>query len=318
MLEGQGVSKAQLQAELENLKQSVIDPKLGIWGPNSLVWEINRHSTVMFGAGRANVLQLLHPWVANGIDQHSATQSDPFGRLRRTFLNVFAMTFGDLEQVLDAAVRVYKVHNAIKGELVENSGRFDKGSAYYANHSGALMWVHATLMETSVRMYELFQHPLSAREKNQFYTESKLFGHLFGIPQDTYPADWEGFIEYSEAMWRSDCLVAGNVAKEMVAMVFSLRWWLQPALDLHRFHTAMLLPANLNLALGFAQQSQENQRRFDRQVANIKRGLRYAPRHIKYLSPYLEALARIEGKRKAPVLTRGMNKLLLGRSELVI
>jgi hypothetical protein len=123
------VTRAALEAELERLRADVGDPRAGIFGPGSKLWEVNRSSAVFLGAGRAALLQLAHPWVATAIEQHSHTRQDPIGRFQRTFARVFAMVFGDLDSALEAARSVHTVHTHIEGELA------------------ALLWVHATLFD---------------------------------------------------------------------------------------------------------------------------------------------------------------------------
>jgi uncharacterized protein (DUF2236 family) len=72
------------------------DPRVGLFGPHSKVWEVNRYSLIFLGAGRAALLQLAHPMVALGVAHHSRASHDPLGRFRGTFVQVFPMIFGDL------------------------------------------------------------------------------------------------------------------------------------------------------------------------------------------------------------------------------
>jgi uncharacterized protein (DUF2236 family) len=52
----------------------------GVFGPRSLTWQIDRESAIFFGAGRALLLQLGHPWVAAAIEPHSNAFADPILR----------------------------------------------------------------------------------------------------------------------------------------------------------------------------------------------------------------------------------------------
>ena len=57
------------------------DPFLGFYGPDSMMWRINREA-VLLGAGPcALLLQIAHPSVARGVAEHSTFESDPFSRL---------------------------------------------------------------------------------------------------------------------------------------------------------------------------------------------------------------------------------------------
>ncbi len=311
------ITREDLKEQLEVMRQRVVDPKAGLFGPGSMVWEVSRHSTVFFGAGRANLLQLAHPWVTHAIDQHSATQTDPLGRLRRTFINVFTMTYGSLDQVVDSAFRVHQIHDAIRGKISENTGAFSAGSGYVANHAGSMIWVHATLWETAAKMYELFQRPLSAEEKERYYEETKLFAFLFGIPEALLPPNWNEFLEYNRKMWDSDELKVGEVGRRLAYYIFHMNPWLTPALQRHAIHTAMLLPDRLREEFALPEKTKWNQRQFDFDVALLKKAMPLMPKHVRYVPTYLEALGRIEGRMKPDPITSITTRALLGVPQLV-
>lgn len=310
------ITKDDLQARLEEMSQRVMNPREGIYGPHSIAWKVNRHTDIMFGAGCANLLQLAHPWVSQAIDQHSKTQTDPLGRLRRTFLNVHSMVFGSLDQVLDAAVKVHNIHAAITGKASETTGRTRQGSDYHANHVGAMLWVHATLWVTGLRVYELFHGPLTTPERDQYYEESKLFAFLFGVPQAAIPERWDDFIAYFDRVVASDELAVGAVGRQLVEYIFNMKVYLLPILKRHQIHTALLLPEKLRVEFGLPERSARNQAKFDFDVKLIGRVMRNAPASVKYLPPYIEATKRIEGSAIGPV-TRMTNRILYGQPLLV-
>lgn len=310
------ITKDDLRAQLEAMQQRVLDPKVGIYGPNSMAWKVNKYTTVMFGAGCANLLQLAHPWVTHAIDQHSQTQTDPFGRLRRTFLNVHSMVFGSLDQVLDSAVKVHNIHAKIVGQVSESTGTSGKGSDYMANQVGAMLWVHATLWITGLQMYELFHHPVTKAERDQYYEESKYFAYLFGIPDSAIPETWEDFMDYFNTTVDSDLLAVGDVGRELVEYIFTMRSYLIPLLNRHRIHTSVLLPEKLREEFRFPRVTPSVQAKFDRDVKIIRAVMRVAPANVKYLPCYLEARQRIHGE-KTNLPTKITNRLLYGRPHLV-
>lgn len=309
------ITREDLQARLEEMSQRVLNPKEGLYGPRSMAWKVNRHTDIMFGAGCANLLQLAHPWVSQAIDQHSKTQTDPLGRLRRTFLNVHAMVFGSLDQVLDSAIRVHNIHTAITGKVSETAGRTQKNTEYRANQVGAMLWVHATLWVTGLRVYELFHGALSKAERDQYYAESKLFAYLFGIPDSAIPQTWEDFMAYYDAVVESDQLAVGDVGRQLVQFIFNMKY-VRPLLHRHEIHTAILLPERLKKEFGLPERSRRNQERFDFDVKLIRNIMRVAPANVKYLPPYIEAKRRIEGV-PAGVVIRATNRLIYGQPQLV-
>lgn len=310
------ITKDDLKAQLELMTQRVMNSREGLYGPKSMSWKVNRHTSIMMGAGAANLLQLAHPWVSQAIDQHSKTQTDPFGRLQRTFLNVHSMIFGSLDQVLESAVRVHNIHAKITGQTTETAGRTQKGSAYFANQISAMLWVHATLWVTGLRVYELFHKPLTKAERDQFYEESKLFAFLFGIPESALPPTWEDFIAYFDGVVNSDQLAVGDVGRQLVEYIFSMRAWLMPALNRHKIHTAVLLPDRLRAEFGFPEITAKARASFEFDVKLARNFFRIAPDSIKYLPPYIEAQRRIEGSH-AGMVTRWTNQLIYGQPLLV-
>lgn len=173
------VSRADIEGELARLEAEVQRPEAGIYGPGSASWKVDRESIIFLAGGRAALLQLAHPFVAHAVDQHSDTRNDPLGRFQRTFDNVFAMVFGDLAQAERSARRVHAIHTRIQGHIAENVGAFAAGSFYEANDENALMWVHATLLDSAILAYEQVLGPLSPLDRRQYYAESRRFARLF-------------------------------------------------------------------------------------------------------------------------------------------
>ena len=166
------VSVEDLEAHLRLVRMSAVGAREGIFGPGSLMWRISREAAVFFGAGRALLLQLAHPWVAAAIAQHSRTLDDPIDRFHRTFDVVFTMIFGTLDQALAAARRLHRRHIAIYGRLTEDAGPFPAGSVYRANDVAALTWVHATLIDSALVAHDLVLPSLTAEERERYYAES--------------------------------------------------------------------------------------------------------------------------------------------------
>lgn len=313
----QSVRKRDLIQTLEHMKSQVIDPRAGIFGPGSMFWEIGKFSTAFLGGGRAALLQTAHPFVATGIKQHSRTLDDPMSRFRGTFSNVFTMVYGDLDKVMESAVKVHHIHARIQGEIDEEAGAFAKGSRYMANHIDAMIWVHATLWETSVKMYELIIGPLTRDEKERYYRETKMFAYLFGIPEQALPKNWQDFIAYNEMMWNSDQLTVTDSAREISEFLFSFNPLLSPVLSRYKIITSMLMPERLREQYGLPPATAANVAVYERYIGLIKKSYPYMPRAIRYLPPYVEALRRLQGKHQPDIITGTLNKLMLGQANLV-
>lgn len=304
-----------LECELDRVRAAASGSLSGVFGPQSVTWQVDREAAIFLGAGRALLLQLAHPWVAAAIEQHSHTFADPIGRFHRTFSVVFAMVFGSLDQSLGAARGLHRRHAAIKGQMAAAAGPFPAGSWYYANAVPALCWVHATLIETALLAYELVLPPLTAEQRERYYSESRLFAALFGIPDECLPRDWAAFSAYSAAMVQSGTLIVTDQARDMgCRLIAGADTWL-PVPASYRALTAALLPQQIREAFGFAYGAAEQQA-VRQLIARIRRIYPLLPTRLRYVGPYQEAQQRLAGRARPDIVTRLCNRFWIGRAEL--
>jgi uncharacterized protein (DUF2236 family) len=280
-----------------------------------MTWRIDREAVIFLGAGRALLLQLAHPWIAAAVAEHSRTFADPVGRFHRTFDVVFAMVFGSLDKALAAARRLHQRHATIVGRLPEAVGPFALGSPYRANEVAALRWVHATLVDSALVAHDLILPALSVEERERYWAENRLFGALFGLTSADLPPDWASFVAYTTAMTGSDTLSVSAAAREVAAQIFAGgRWWLRPP-RWYQVLSAQMLPDRLRTGFGFTFDEQER-RAADRAVAWIRRAYPKLPTRLRYVGPYQETQARLQGRRQLDWGTRCLNRAWIGRPQL--
>jgi uncharacterized protein (DUF2236 family) len=313
------VTRAELEGWIEALRGEIADPAYGIYGPRSVSWQISKEAVLFIGGGRAALLQLAHPFVAYAIDQHSATRSDPTGRFKRTFDNVFAMTFGHFDYAAQAARRLWGVHTRIHGTIDERVGKFESGTRYHANDEEALLWVQATLVDTAVQVYELVVRPLTDDEKEEHYIESKRFGRLFGISDRVMPATWRDFRRYFTNMVDSGSLGVGRVAREIGSFVMATRRRAyRPAIKWLEILTAGLMPPRLRASFGMRYGLPEKAT-FHASIAALRASHRYLPRRLRYQPAYVAARRRLAGlEERDPIGQRieGATRELLTQAPL--
>src|SRR5271163_1999256 len=215
------VSEADVEPELAIRRNAAAENRAGVFGPSSMMWHIDKEAVIFLGAGRALLLQLAHPWIATAIAQHSRTLADPIGRFHRTFNSMFTMVFGTTDQALAAARRLHRRHARVSGTLAEAAGPFAAGSRYEANDVSALRWVHATLIDTALVAYQLVRPPLSAEERERYWTEARLLAGFFGIPQSALPLSWAEFAGGNEKTWLSDVLTVSDEGRKIAGAVLS-------------------------------------------------------------------------------------------------
>ena len=67
----------------------------GMFGPDSEAWRLDREAMLLLGAGpRALLMQLAHPAVAAGVDEHSDFRADPWRRLDGTLRSYLRIIYG--------------------------------------------------------------------------------------------------------------------------------------------------------------------------------------------------------------------------------
>src|SRR6056300_65221 len=153
----------------------------GYFGPNSMMWMVNKEITVLFGGARALLMHAAHPLIAAGARQTSFYQRDPWKRLIRTLSLQNSVTFGTKQEADESANRINKLHEVIKGTDEVSGGIYD------ALDHEQLLWVHACLQVSSIYFYELTVKKLSDKEKNQYHKENTKAAELVLVNTNLMP-----------------------------------------------------------------------------------------------------------------------------------
>jgi uncharacterized protein (DUF2236 family) len=168
--------------------QRGVDGDPGLFGPESLAWRINAESILLLGGGRALLMQVAHPMVAAGVADHSDFTVAPFDRLWRTVDTALTVIFGDSSQWRSAVERVHRIHAGVHGER--------NGAAYSAFDPALLLWVHATLVDSSIEAYARLVRPMPLRVRERYYLEMRKMGTAFGVPEELHPPTYGDFRSY--------------------------------------------------------------------------------------------------------------------------
>src|SRR5687768_820489 len=188
---------------MPTVEQPRPDPILGFYGPDTMMWRINREA-VLLGAGpTALLLQIAHPLVAEGVAQHSSFEQDPFKRLHGTIATTMDLVFGDGRTAERAVRRLNGVHATVRGQVQDDEAR-RVADAYRALDPALLLWVQVTLIITSVRAYHRWVAPLTKPQLEQFWREARSVGTRLGIPLTLSPRDWTALATYWRRMLAPD------------------------------------------------------------------------------------------------------------------
>ena len=182
----------------------------GYFGPNSMMWKINKEITVLFGGARALLMHAAHPLIAAGARQTSFYQRDPWKRLIRTLSLQNSVTFGTKEEADESADRINRLHEVIKGQDEISGGTYD------ALDHEQLLWVHACLQISSIYFYEKTVKKLSEDEKNQYHKENMKAADLVLVDTSIMPKTHEELKNWViEKSREKDYLLFTDVAKDV-------------------------------------------------------------------------------------------------------
>ena len=182
----------------------------GYFGPNSMMWKVNKEITVLFGGARALLMHAAHPLIAAGARQTSFYQRDPWKRLIRTLSLQNSVTFGTKEEADESADRINRLHEVIKGKDEISGGTYD------ALDHEQLLWVHACLQISSIYFYEKTVKKLSEDQKNQYHKENMKAAGLVLVDTSIMPKTHKELKNWViEKSREKDYLLFTDVAKDV-------------------------------------------------------------------------------------------------------
>ena len=186
----------------------------GYFGPQSMMWQVNKEITVLFGGARALLMHAAHPLIAAGARQTSFYQRDPWKRLIRTLSLQNSVTFGTKEEADESAHRINKLHEVIKGDDEITGGYYD------ALDHEQLLWVHACLQISSIYFYEKTVKKLTESEKNQYHEENSIAAEMVLVDRKIMPKTHEELKDWViEKSREKDYLVLTDVAEDVADII---------------------------------------------------------------------------------------------------
>ena len=181
--------------------QRPLTPDPGLYGPGSEAWRLNREAALLLGAGpRALLLQIAHPLVAEGVDQHSDFRADPWSRLAGTLRSYLTIVYGTTAQARGEIRRLNGLHRSVAGSVRDPGAAATFGDAYQARDPQLSLWVHATLVDSTLATVDAWLEPLAHERRARFYAETLPIGRLFGVPEAVLPPDVDAFDAYVATM----------------------------------------------------------------------------------------------------------------------
>ena len=147
----------------------------GLFGPDSMPWEVHNDFTSMLVGGIASLLlQMLHPLALAGVWDHSNFRQDMLGRLRRTGQFVAGTSFAPTASADWLIDKVRTIHLQVTGTGLD-------GRPYAASDPELLTWVHVAEVSNFLAAHLRYRNPhLSGADQDRYYDEIALVAERLG------------------------------------------------------------------------------------------------------------------------------------------
>ncbi|WJV45108.1 oxygenase MpaB family protein [Streptomyces flavofungini] len=260
--------------------------------PDGILWDVAGEYRTLLALPAAMALQVAHPAVGAGVDEHSVFRTAPWGRAERSIRSLLLWVYGG-EAAADEGRRLRALHRDIRGTD-------SRGRPYHALAPAHYGWVHATGFPVHRHARACLGEPFTPAQERRLYAEWLQVGRVLGLRDRDMPQSLEEFWPYYRRILAEE-LEQTAVVRDLIAVgaplpppdrgpralqaVLRALWpALLPGLvRLRRFLTVGLMPPDARAAIGLAwTPAQERRlRRLGRAVRwaypRLPERLRYAP-----------------------------------------
>ncbi|MEU4564154.1 oxygenase MpaB family protein [Actinoplanes sp. NPDC023936] len=267
----------------------------GLFGDDAVIRRVGGEGLLLAGGGRATLLQIAHPSVAQGVFEHSTFAERPLDRLRTTMSYVYGVLYGTRAEAAAISRAVAATHSRVTGP------------GYSAADPSLQVWVNATLYDTAMLLYQRVLGPLSEAETDECYRQYSVLATAIGCPERAWPADRAAFTRY-----RDDMIATLRVSDTARRIANTLLWPeglpipLRPAVPVNRFVTIGLLPEPIRGGFGYSW-SPRRQKLLDRGLDATTAIYPRLPERVRFAAKdlYLGALRKRLARRRDPLAARG-------------
>lgn len=191
------------------------------------------------------------------------------------------IAFGDVSHREHALAAIRVIHTRVRGTLSQATGSFPAGTPYSAEDPALLLWVHLTLIESTVLTFERLVHGLSEGDRDEYCRVSAPVPVALGAAAADVPRSWSHLRHLVAARLDSGDIVVSTQAREIGRALLAgpVMRIVPPAAWLNRLITAGMLPPTLRSAYGLSW-SDRSERTLDRVSRAIRTGRRHTPSFI--------------------------------------
>lgn len=190
--------------------------------PVSVAHRINGERLVLLGWPRAILLQLAHPLIAAGVAEHSSFRARPLAaaeRLSETVRAMLRLTFGTAAEREATIARIRGIHRRVHGLLREPVGVFPAGTHYSAEDPALVLWVHLTVIESTIVAHEALVGPVARVERDNYCADAVWVANALGASPAEVPGTWDELVRAVDRMLTSEVLVVGPEARMVAGAV---------------------------------------------------------------------------------------------------
>ena len=245
---------------------------------------VNAERLVVLGWTRAILLQFAHPLIAAGVHDHSGFRASPLAavkRLRHTVRAMLAITFGTDAERERAISAILAIHRRVNGHLSQQVGPFPAGTRYSAEDPDLVLWVHLTLTESIIDVYERLVAPLTAADRDEYCASCVPVALALGADAALVPHSWNELRAGLERFYTSGVIVVGPDARLLGQAVVRPRGTALagPATWMNEVLTTGLLPAHIREQYGW-RWNPHRERSFAAIVKTLKLARRWLPKRV--------------------------------------
>ncbi|MGW2331012.1 oxygenase MpaB family protein [Streptomyces sp. NPDC001700] len=165
------------------VRQGIPDLDSGLYGPESVTWQVHGDPMMWIAGVRALYLQALHPLAVRGVLQNSDFREDAWGRLLRTARFVATITYGTTEAAERAGARVRGIHRRLS---VTDPGT---GARHAVDEPALLLWVHCAEVASYLHVVRRSGYPLTDAQADGYVAENRESARLVGLDPAGVPGD---------------------------------------------------------------------------------------------------------------------------------
>lgn len=259
--------------------------------PGGVLWSLSGDIRALLMLPAALTLQVAHPAVGAGVDEHSVFRTDPWGRGERSLSSLLLWVYGG-EEAAEEGRRLRRLHRTIQGTDA-------RGRHYHALSPANYAWVHATGFPVYQHAARYLIRPLTPGQERALYREWLQVGRVLGIHDRDMPQTIEEFWPYYRRMLAEEIertVVVGELVDTdapvpppdrgplPLRLLLKVLWpvLLPPLARFRGFLTVGLMPPEAREAMGLAWTAAQ-ERRLRRFCAVLRVVVPVLPERLRYL-----------------------------------